>query len=420
MPFLMTDVAAGSNAARTMQQNAYGAQFDQQNIAAEAQQKQLQLQKTAAETQQLQARANLEKLQESMLGLEIQDKEESRKAAAKLMQTIAPDTPLEEQLDKLSVAIAPFDPKGSKELSDASANHALKDANAALKKNEDARQHIGNLDSVVKAIPNDKLEEVLAQLPPADVKSVSDRVGPGWAKMSPLEKKAVIHNLAESTDQKLREQNIAMQIQKQKMHDEMEIRKTELNNQMKVLNRSHALGMEERTWDRMTTQLDKIYHDPEVVQEAKELREKESKARAAATASTRLPFTAYKPAGDDNKYYNEETYTAWQNSVKDLENFRRGQLFREMDIVKSMPDSAKGIRDSRLKLIESQLLNLGPPEDSKPKQPDSSKRSSGMVGGGVTENNTSKSGSTEVGSIEDGYRFKGGDPRDSKNWEKVK
>ena len=42
MPYLMTDMAAGSTAARTMQQNMYGAEFDQQNIAADAQSKQIE------------------------------------------------------------------------------------------------------------------------------------------------------------------------------------------------------------------------------------------------------------------------------------------------------------------------------------------------------------------------------------------
>jgi len=48
MAFLMTDVAAGSTAARQMQQNVYGAQYDQQNIAADAQKKQLDLQQEQA------------------------------------------------------------------------------------------------------------------------------------------------------------------------------------------------------------------------------------------------------------------------------------------------------------------------------------------------------------------------------------
>lgn len=48
MPNMMESMASGSTAARQMQQNVYGAQYDQQNIAADAQKKQLDLQQEQA------------------------------------------------------------------------------------------------------------------------------------------------------------------------------------------------------------------------------------------------------------------------------------------------------------------------------------------------------------------------------------
>jgi hypothetical protein len=414
MPFMMTDVAAGSTAARTMQQNAYGAQYDQQNIAAEAQQKQLMLQKTAAETQQLQARAQLEQLQGAMTGLEIQDKEASREATQKLIKTMDPSLPLEEKLDRISAAIAPFDPKGSKELSDASSAHALKDASAQLKKNEDARQHIGNLDSVIKAIPDDKLNDVLGQLPPEELKAVTDKVGPGWAKMSPSEKKAVIHNLTESTDQKLREQNMAMQLQKQQMIDNTRLEEIRLRNNLTVLRRSAAVDAESKILFKTIDTLDKTHRDPDVIAEEKYLNEQVNKTRAEANKPNASWFGSMYVGPDKKKYQSKEAYDAYQDAIKERDDFVRKQVLADIDLVSVLPDSVKGVRDSYLNTLKNKLAAVGEPP---PKTAASTTTTSET---NVLSNKEPKGGGVAKGDIEDGYRFKGGDRSDPKNWEKVK
>jgi hypothetical protein len=389
MPFMMTDVAAGSTAARTMQQNAYGAQYDQQNIAAEAQQKQLMLQKTAAETQQLQARAQLEQLQGAMTGLEIQDKEASREATQKLIKTMDPSLPLEEKLDRISAAIAPFDPKGSKELSDASSAHALKDASA-------------------------QLNDVLGQLPPEELKAVTDKVGPGWAKMSPSEKKAVIHNLTESTDQKLREQNMAMQLQKQQMIDNTRLEEIRLRNNLTVLRRSAAVDAESKILFKTIDTLDKTHRDPDVIAEEKYLNEQVNKTRAEANKPNASWFGSMYVGPDKKKYQSKEAYDAYQDAIKERDDFVRKQVLADIDLVSVLPDSVKGVRDSYLNTLKNKLAAVGEPP---PKTAASTTTTSET---NVLSNKEPKGGGVAKGDIEDGYRFKGGDRSDPKNWEKVK
>ena len=69
MAFLMTDVAAGSTAARNLQQNVLGAQYDEANIAAVAEENQLKLQQNRIKTMYAPEEAQL-KLEQDKLGNE--------------------------------------------------------------------------------------------------------------------------------------------------------------------------------------------------------------------------------------------------------------------------------------------------------------------------------------------------------------
>ena len=59
---MMESMASGSTAARQMQQNVYGAQYDQQNIDAAAQKIQLDLQKEQAQIQEAETNTSQTKL----------------------------------------------------------------------------------------------------------------------------------------------------------------------------------------------------------------------------------------------------------------------------------------------------------------------------------------------------------------------
>ena len=145
MAFLMTDVAAGSTAARQMQQNVYGAQYDQQNIDAAAQKIQLDLQ---------QEQANIEKTKLVNLVTDTNFKA-SEQSKAKLQQlTASPEFIAADDPSRLRLAAAVQFQSGdiinSVNTLDAVGKLEMKEVLKSLKQQEVTRGVIGNAYATIK------------------------------------------------------------------------------------------------------------------------------------------------------------------------------------------------------------------------------------------------------------------------------
>ena len=145
MAFLMTDVAAGNTAARQMQQNVYGAQYDQQNIDAAAQKIQLDLQ---------QEQANIEKTKLVNLVTDTNFKA-SEQSKAKLQQlTASPEFIAADDPSKLRLAAAVQFQSGdiinSVNTLDAVGKLEMKEVLKSLKQQEVTRGVIGNAYATIK------------------------------------------------------------------------------------------------------------------------------------------------------------------------------------------------------------------------------------------------------------------------------
>ena len=145
MAFLMTDVAAGSTAARQMQQNVYGAQYDQQNIDAAAQKIQLDLQ---------QEQANIEKTKLVNLVTDTNFKA-SEQSKAKLQQlTASPEFIAADDPTRLRLAAAVQFQSGdiinSVNTLDAVGKLEMKEVLKSLKQQEVTRGVIGNAYATIK------------------------------------------------------------------------------------------------------------------------------------------------------------------------------------------------------------------------------------------------------------------------------
>ena len=184
MALLMTDMAQGSTAMRTMQQNVYGAEFDKQNTAADAEKRQLDNQKEQQNIQKAEAETQMTRLANVLSENKIQLDKDRREALGKLMKD--PEfakASEEDQIKKMSIAIAAMDPAGSAHLMQAAAAAELKSTQTELKKQDAASRVLGDASSVLKSIDlkdgGAKFRSTLDNMP-KEQKEAIERKSPGF------------------------------------------------------------------------------------------------------------------------------------------------------------------------------------------------------------------------------------------------
>lgn len=219
MPYLMTDMAAGSTAARTMQQNMYGAEFDQQNIAADAESKQIALQQEQANVQKT-------KLNNIVTESSIKVSEDKAKAFAKVVADPANKNKSQGDMAMaLSAAVMGIDPVAGEALSNTASNADLKAAKAESQRIDNNARQLGDARSVLAAVPLDKVEEAFKNLPQQSQKAVIDEVGQAnWDNMQPKQKlqalDGLMQNAAGRNQQAKSENNLLIQTMLQDRKDE--------------------------------------------------------------------------------------------------------------------------------------------------------------------------------------------------------
>ena len=212
MAYLMTDMAAGGQAARQLQQNIVGAQYDSAAMAAGAEETQLKLQqdrlaaayapqKAAAEAEAEQMRLKTMRLQ--TLASEAQYKADTD-STQKLQQWMQSDDGKKATDSDIIKKAAAFKMEagrvedGAKLMTQAEKLDATALANEAktLAANNEA---IGKAFVAVDALdPNDmvKFNEFVDRFPPATTKAITDQVGAeNWKAYTPQEKKEVLSRL---------------------------------------------------------------------------------------------------------------------------------------------------------------------------------------------------------------------------------
>ena len=163
---MMESMASGSTAARQMQQNVYGAQYDQQNIAADAQKKQLDLQ---------QEQANIEKTKLGNLVVDTNFKA-SEESKVKLQQLAgSPEFKAADDPGKLRLAAAIQLQTGDVVNGAATFNSAV--ALDAKKIASDAKTHAANDEAIgkayaaISAVPDNDVPAFFDRLPDANKKA---------------------------------------------------------------------------------------------------------------------------------------------------------------------------------------------------------------------------------------------------------
>jgi hypothetical protein len=361
MAFLMSDVAAGSNAALQLQRNMAAAPDVQQTQANV-------MQEQANTLQQQQQNVEKTKLANIVANTGIKTDADIRNKIQNLVKddSYIKSSPSDQVLKMASLVGESGKPEDMAKLIEVSEKITARDLLNQSRKADIERQSIADASSVLETIPEAQVNDRFNSLPEATRNLVVGRVGQAnWDKSSPKEKKAIVQNLFETANSKLQEQKIQASIQMAQIRAAADVQKTQLR--LAASERAKTIGDEKlvRIWGTVNTQLEKVQRDPATVKERQRLDEEVDKALTTATKSA---FFGYKPEGSDVEFYSKPAFDKWQQATIKRDKFIQEQLLEERTLVESLPTEAGSIKSNMLKKIDAQLstLQVEPPKAEKP------------------------------------------------------
>ena len=326
MAFLMTDVAAGSTAARTLQQNALGAQYDEANIANAAEQ-------TKLKTQQDQLNVEKTRLSNLVADTGFKAGEASKQKLRELADTDEFKKATDAERLRLSAAVqfknADIE-NGVKTLAAAELYDSRELANKQKILDQTAQQ-IGNAYGVIAALPDDKVDEFVGRLPEENKKALISQVGEAnWNNMSGAEKKEATKNLMFNAKGQLSSQLKQIEIQKAEILAKSR-ENIERIRQDGLLNRKLTGGTdrEMRDWNLYNKASENIDRS------GKKTLEKLTEAVDAADAAQEkskvgLLWNSSQPS--------EKAAIDYKKAVEARDKFQREQIKKQLNLATTAPD----------------------------------------------------------------------------------
>ena len=364
---MMSDLAAGSTAVRQLQQNILGAQYDPANIAAAAEEKQIQLQQDRLKPEEAQLKLDQERLkaQYAPAKAATQQAEDTYKLQeqmnrAKSAETKAlfdnanykadtestqklqdwmktPDGQQSTDVQRLEKAAA-FKAevglvKESAELSKKVEEIQAKEIANKSKQLANTNENIATARAIVKSLPDDRAEESLKLLPPDVLKSIVDKVGEqNWNKLNGKEKKAVLETLFQNA-----KQQVAMQV--------------------KEVEKEKAITVAEEATERSNYKADKMAEhrgkgqgtdstktDAKNFSETMKIDERLEKDGAKKLADLEKKVSAAEKVMIEQKakWFNKDAAEvaagAYIKAVEEKNNYAKQQLEKRIKVVESAPD----------------------------------------------------------------------------------
>lgn len=370
----MTDAAAGSTAARTLQQNAYGAQYDEANIAAAAEQNQLKLQQDRIKTMYAPEEAKL-KLEQDQLGNEktrlanlvadtgFKASQESKQKLRELTETEEfknADDAGKVRLWAMTEARVSGDP--TKLASNLQAAEIL-DTKALANKQKQLDQNaqvIGNAYGVIAALPDDKIDEFVGRLPEENRKALINQIGEtNWSNMTGAEKKEAAKNLMFNAKGQLSNQLKQIEIEKAEILAKSRER-IEKIRQDGLLNRKLTGGTdrEMRDWNLYNKASENI--DKSGKKTLDKLNENVEAADAAQEKSkVGLLWNSSQPS--------EKAAIDYRKAVEARDKFQREQIKKQINLATTAPDfpGKQAVVDNLMKELEL-FPEPTAPKESKP------------------------------------------------------
>ena len=347
----MSDVAAGSNAALQLQRNMAAAPDVQQmqtNVMQEQantlQQQQENIEKTKLANfvadAGIKVNADIKSKIQTLVGKEDYIKADSAGQALQLARLYGEQGQAENSAKFMEVS----DKITARDLVNQSRKTAID------------RQAIADAAGVLEKIPDANVNDTFNNFPKTTRDLITSRVGQAnWDKFSPKEKKAIVQNLFETGDNKLKEQGFAnnLALAQIRSNERLLAQVQRDNHSEKVRNSNRDENT--RMWGTVVTAIDRVNRDPATIKERERLDEEVAKAETAATKSA---FFSYKPEGSDVKFYSEDSFNKYIQALRKRDKHIAAQLDEEEAIIKTLPDAAGILRQSQLDKIERQRSTL--------------------------------------------------------------
>ena len=379
MAFLMTDVAAGSTAARNLQQNVLGAQYDEANIAADAEQKQLKLQQDRIKTMYAPEETQL-KLEQDKLGNEktrlanlvtdtnFKASEDSKAKLKALAQTEEFKAADDAERLRLSAAVqfqnADIE-NGTKTLV-ASELYVARDLANKQKVLDQTAQQIGNAYGVIAALPDDKVDEFVGRLPKENKEALISQVGEAnWNSMTGAEKKEATKNLMLNAKGQMATQLKQIEAEKQILiNDSRErIARIREDGRLNVKLAGGGTDREMRDWNLYNKAVEGIEKS------GRKTLDKLTEAVDAADLAQEKSKVGFLY---NSSQPSETTSLAYRKAVEARDNFQRSQLKKQIDVTATAPDFPG--KAAILKNMNTELELYGPaPKAPKEEKPEATK-----------------------------------------------
>jgi len=363
MAFLMTDAAAGSNAARTLQQNIYGAQYDEANTAAAAEQMQQKTQENKIKLEQGQLDVEKTRLANLVADTGFKASQESKQKLRELTDTEefkTADDAGKVRLWAMTEAKVSGDP--TKLASNLQAAEIL-DAKAIATKQKQLDQNaqvIGNAYGVIAALPDDKIDEFVGRLPEENRKALIGQIGEdNWSKMTGTEKKEAAKNLMFNAKGQLSNQLKQIELEKAELLARSR-ENVERIRQDGLLNRKLTGGTdrEMRDWNLYNKASENI--DRSGKKTLEKLNENVEAADLAQEKSkVGLLWNSAEPS--------EKAALAYRKAVEARDKFQREQITKQINLATTAPDfpGKQGVVDNLMKQLEL-FPEPAAPKESKP------------------------------------------------------
>ena len=333
----MTDMAAGSNAARTLQQNVYGAQYDEANTAAAAEQMQQKTQEGKIKLEQDQLNVEKTKLSNLVADTGFKASESSKAKLRALAETPEFKAATDAEKLRLSAAIqfqnADVE-NGVKTLTAAELYDTRELANKQKQLDQNAQQ-VGNAFAVLDALKTPEQREAffkeMETQQPEQYQNLIKQIGPStFEKMSSDDKHAALKGLMFNAKGQLSNQLKQIELEKAELLARSR-ENVERIRQDGLLNRKLTGGTdrEMRDWNLYNKAVENIDRS------GKKTLEKLTEAVDAADAAQEkskvgLLWNSSEPS--------EKAALAYRKAVEARDKFQRSQIKKQLDIATTAPD----------------------------------------------------------------------------------
>lgn len=339
MAFLMTDMAAGSTAARDLQKNVYGAQYDEANIAAAAEQNQQKIQEGNIKLQQDQLNVDKTKLSNLVADTGFKASQESKQKLIALTDTEEFKTANDADKVRLwAMTEAKVSGDPTKLASNLQAAEIL-DAKAIATKQKQLDQNaqeIGNALAVVDALKTPEqrtafFKEMETQQP-EQYQNLIKQIGPStFEKMDADERHGALKGLMNNASGQLKNQLKQNDLERQLLINESSERRARIreDGRLNVKLAGGGTDREMRDWNLYNRAVEGI--DRSGRKTLDKLTEAVDAADLAQEKSkVGMLWNSSEPS--------EKAGLAYRKAVEARDNFQRSQLKKQLDVTTTAPD----------------------------------------------------------------------------------